>query len=111
MYLIDVVVYSEFMEDHIHHLRKVFCRLREYQLYIKLEEFEFSQRSIKFLGHLISYGEIQMDRRMVEAILDWLVPGKVMELLLFLELASYYLKFIKGYSKMEIPLTNLLKKN
>ena len=71
VYLGDVVVYSESLEDHICHLKKVFCRLREHQLFVKLEKCEFAQRSIKFLGHLISLGEVRMDKGKIKAILDW----------------------------------------
>ena len=39
------------------------------------------------------------------------VPTKVTELWSFLGLANYYRRFIKGYSKMVPPLTDLLKKD
>jgi len=111
VYLDDVVVYSESLEDHLCHLRMVLSRLREHQLYIKLEKCEFAQRSMLFLGHQISKGEVRMDRRKVEAILDWPAPTKVSELRSFLGLANYYRKFIKDYSKKVVPLTDLLKKD
>ena len=43
--------------------------------------------------------------------MEWLVPNKVTELRSFLGLANYYRMFIKGYSKMVSPLTDLLKKD
>ncbi|KAL6319599.1 hypothetical protein AAG906_020676 [Vitis piasezkii] len=46
----------------------------------------------------------------VVVIQDWPGSTKVIELHYFLELANYYRWFIKGYSKIIIPLTNLLKK-
>lgn len=44
-------------------------------------------------------------------VLDWTAPTKLSELRSFLELANYYRRFIKGYSSIVNPLTDLLKKN
>ena len=43
VYLYDIVVYSESLEDHLEHLRKVTSKLREHQLYVKKEKCEFAQ--------------------------------------------------------------------
>lgn len=40
VYLDDIVVYSESLEDHLSHLRKVLTRLREHKLYVKMEKCE-----------------------------------------------------------------------
>ena len=66
---------------------------------------------MKFLGHWVSQGQIRMDEKKVEAILDWPAPTKVADLRSFLGLANYYRKFIKSYSKKVNPLTDLLKKD
>lgn len=53
-----------------------------------------------------------MDKAKIQAILDWEPPKKVTELRSFLGLANYYRRFIKSYSSMASPLTDLLlKKN
>ena len=64
-----------------------------------------------FLGHKVSQGRIHMDERKIQAILDWSAPTKVTELRSFLGLANYYWRFIKDYSKMASPLSDLLKKD
>ena len=110
VYLDDIVIYSPNLEDLLAHLKKVFDRLREHQLYVKMEKCEFAQTEIKFLGHLISKSLIRMDGAKVAAIRDWPAPTKVTELRSFLGLANYYRRFIKGYSKIAYPLTDLLKK-
>ena len=45
----------------------------------------------------------------MQAILDWPRPQSVHDIRSFLGLASYYRKFIKGFSQMAKPLTDLTK--
>ena len=71
----------------------------------------FSHKQITFLGHNISASLISMDENKVQVIREWLEPSKLKELFSFLELANYYKWFINGYSKLMVPLTDLLKKD
>ena len=111
MYLNYIVVYSQSLREHEKHLSLVFQRLRENRLFVKKEKCEFAQRQITFLGHKISEGLIKMDENKVRAIREWSEPSILKELRSFLGLANYYRRFIKGYSKMVAPLTDLLKKD
>jgi len=52
-----------------------------------------------------------MNDHKVKAILDWEPPRLISTLRSFLGLASYYCKFIKNFTKIVAPLTNLLKKS
>ena len=109
VYLDDIVIYSESLEDHLEHLKKVLSKLREHQLYVKKEKCEFARQEILFLVHKVNKGLLMMDERKVQAILDWPPPSKVAELQSFLGLANYYRKYIQGYSKKVSSLTDLLK--
>lgn len=111
VYLDDIVVYSESLQDHVQHLRLVFQTLRENELYVKPEKCSFAQPEVMFLGHKIAGGQISMDSSKVKAIMDWEPPKTVSGLRSFLGLVNYYRRFIKGYSKRAAPLTDLLKKN
>nr|XP_016511041.1 PREDICTED: RNA-directed DNA polymerase homolog [Nicotiana tabacum] len=62
VYLDDIVVYSQTMEEHLEHLRKVLNRLREHEFYAKLSKCSFTQKQIDFLGHVIGEGRIRMDQ-------------------------------------------------
>jgi hypothetical protein len=68
VYLDDIVIYSDSLEEHLSHLRLVFQCLRKDKLYVKKEKFEFCREKITFLGHVINQERIQMDRKKVAAI-------------------------------------------
>ncbi|GKU97925.1 hypothetical protein SLEP1_g10998 [Rubroshorea leprosula] len=110
VYLNDIVVYNETLEEHVQHLRQVFQVLRENELYVKLEKYLFAQQDVMFLGHRVGHGKILMASAKVHAIQEWEPPSSVPELRSFLGLINYYRPFIQGYSARATPLTDLLKK-
>jgi hypothetical protein len=111
VYLDDIVIYSETLEEHVQHVRRVFNRLRENELYAKPSKCSFAQTSISFLGHIIEQGKIRMDAKKVTAIKDWQPPKNVHDVRSFLGLCNYYRRFVKGYSEIALPLTELTKKD
>ncbi|KAI5652374.1 hypothetical protein M9H77_29561 [Catharanthus roseus] len=111
VYLDDIVIYSQTLEEHKEHLRKVFQVLKDNELYVKKEKCSFAQEEVLFLGHKIKGGKLMMEDTKVQAIQRWEPPTKVHELRSFFGLVNYYRRFIKGYSARAAPLTDLLKKN
>uniref|UniRef100_A0A3Q7GPQ7 Reverse transcriptase domain-containing protein n=1 Tax=Solanum lycopersicum TaxID=4081 RepID=A0A3Q7GPQ7_SOLLC len=76
IYLDDIVVNSNSIEDHIEHLRKVFNVLRKNEFCVMREKCSFSHPTVQFLGHTISHDDIRMDGDKVEAIKNWEAPTK-----------------------------------
>ena len=64
-----------------------------------------------FLGHVISEVGISVDPSKVEVVVDWARPTNVSEVKSFLVLASYYRRFVEGFSRIAAPLTQLTRKN
>src|SRR6266540_729090 len=108
VYLDDILVCSDTFDEHMNHLRKVFTKLREANLMIKLKKCKFGQRKIKFLGHTIGTDGLRTDP---ENIINCPVPTDVTGVRKFIGLCNYYRKFIKDLSKLSKPLRQLLKKN
>ena len=110
LYIVDILVYSGSPEEHAEHLRTVLQILREHQLYAKFSKCQFWLDKVDFLGHVISVEGISVDSQKIEAIVNWKLPTNVSEVCSFLGLAGYYRKFVEGFSKIAIPLTNLIEK-
>ena len=85
--------------------------LRECQLYAKFSKCQFWLDKVAFLGHVISAEGVSVDPQKIEAIVNWKPPTNVSKVRSFLGLAGYFKKFVKGFSKIATPLTNLLKKD
>jgi len=60
------------------------------------------------LGHEISKKGIEVDRAKIEVIAKLPMPKCVKDIRSFLRHASFYRRFIKDFSKIARPLTNLL---
>ncbi|KAI2659363.1 Transposon Tf2-8 polyprotein [Labeo rohita] len=109
VYIDDILIYSRNMAEHRQHVQQVLHKLRQYQLYLKLEKCEFHQSSVYFLGYNISAEGVHMDQKKIDAILNWPPPSNVKELQRFLGFANFYRRFIQGYSSITAPLTSLLR--
>jgi hypothetical protein len=105
----DILIYSKNEEEHARHLQIVLTRLREHQLYAKFSKCTFWLEEIQFLGHVLSTKGIVVDPSKVKDILEWKSPTTVHQVRSFLGLASYYHRFIPGFSKIVKPITGLLK--
>jgi len=110
-YLDDILIYSETLDEHIEHVRKVLRALQKKNLLVKLEKCEFHKQSVKFLGFILTINGIQMDEAKVKAVLDWPQPTTVKELQSFLGFVNFYRRFIEGYSRITAPLTNMTRKD
>jgi hypothetical protein len=60
---------------------------------------------------VISGDGIEVDPSKIEAVVKWEWPTNVQEIRNFLGLASYYRRFVEGFSVLSGPLTALTKKN
>lgn len=107
----DILVYSKSAEEHLQHLQHVFSLTREHKLFAKQIKCEFMTTEVAYLGHMLSRQGVAVDQNKVADMLAWPVPQNLKSLRGFLGLSGYYRKFVKGYSVIAKPLTNLLQKD
>jgi hypothetical protein len=111
VYIDDILVFSDNIEDHLQHVREVLSRLAKHGLYAKAEKCEFSVTTTEFLGFIIGADGISMAENKVSAVTSWPEPKKLREIQQFLGFANFYRRFIPGYSRVIAPMTRLLKKD
>jgi hypothetical protein len=110
VFIDDILIFSKNEEEHDEQLRLVLQKLRENQLYAKLNKCEFWLKEVSFLGHIISKGGIFIDPSKVNVVLSWNTPQNDLDIRSFLGLAGYYRRFIEGFSKISMLLIELLEK-
>uniref|UniRef100_A0A3Q1EKL9 Gypsy retrotransposon integrase-like protein 1 n=1 Tax=Acanthochromis polyacanthus TaxID=80966 RepID=A0A3Q1EKL9_9TELE len=109
VYLDDLIVFSDSLEEHEQRLLRVLNRLKEYGLKLSPEKCKFFQTSVKYLGHIVSERGVETDPDKIHALKSWPVPRNLKELKSFLGFAGYYRRFIKGYSAIARPLNELTR--
>jgi hypothetical protein len=106
----DILIYSKTWDEHLAHLEKVLDIMKTQSLYAKESKCEFGMRELLYLGHIISGQGVQVHQERIRAIVDWPTPKNLTELRGFFGLCSYYRRFVKGFSQLGAPLTDLTKK-
>lgn len=111
VYLDDIVVISTTLDEHITQLREVFTRLRKYNLQLQPPKCEFLKHEVRYLGHIITEDGVKPDPEKISCVVNYRTPSNAKEVKSFLGLIGYYRRFVKDFSKIAKPLTNLLKKD
>lgn len=107
IYLDDLIIFSNSFEQHLERLELVLTRFHQCNLKSAHKCF-FLQKRVKFLGHIVSDQGIETDPDKIAKVLDWPTPSNADELRSFLAFAGYYRRFIKDFSKITKPLSDLL---
>ena len=110
IYMDDILIFSKDMEEHHRRTRRVLERMQEHNLFLKAEKCEFDVQEVEFLGSVIRPNEIAMDHDKVKAITEWDPPKTVKQVQAFLGFGNFYRRFIRNFSRVVSPLTELTKK-
>ena len=74
IYLDNIVIYSDILEDHIAHVKLVLDILYKEKLYLSWHKLRFLVPELKLLGHVIDDEGIRMDSDKVNLVLNWKIP-------------------------------------
>ena len=110
VYIDDIIIYSNTIEEHREHIKEVLSLLRENHMRAKKKKCVFFCKQIKFLGSVIGNGGVYPDPEKIAAIRDWPPLHTPHDAMRFLGLAGYYRRFVKDYAKIASPLDEFSSK-
>jgi hypothetical protein len=110
VYLDDILIYSKSRHEHVKHVTMVLKALEKAGMRINGEKSTFHVTEVEYLGFIITRDGVKIDLVKTKAVQEWPQPTNITEVQEFLGFANFYRRFIKGYSGVATPLTNLTKK-
>ena len=108
VYIDDILVYSDTMEEHMEHLRDVLRTVNDAGLKLNPNKCHFAQSEVKYLGHLIGREGIRVDPRKVDAIRNFPKPETKQQMQRFLGILNYLRRFCVNLAKCTDLLFGLL---
>ena len=108
IFMDDFSVMGSSFDNCLENLRAVLTRCEETNLVLNWENCHFMVQEGIVLGHRISARGIEVDQAKIEAIEKLPPPSSVKGIRSFLGHAGFYRRFIKDFSQIAKPLSNLL---
>ena len=104
VYIDDIILFGRSEEEHIATLREVFSRIRQAGMKLKPQKCHLGKREVTFLGHKVSADGIMPDPSNTEKVRKWPEPQTAAEMMSFLGLCGYYMRFVPSYAEVSKPL-------
>ena len=111
VYLDDILIFSPTFERHLADMREVFHRIRASGMLLKPSKCFFGLSTVQYLGHVVTPEGIRPDPAKVIRIRNFPTPRNVSEVRTFLGMAGYYRKFVRNFSIVAAPISNLTAKD
>jgi len=111
IFMDDFSMFESSFDDCMSNMRKVLERCREKNLTLNCKKCHFMVKNGIVLGHIISRDGIEVDKAKTGLIVHLPSPTYVKEMRSILGHADFYRRFIKDFSRIAKPLSNLLAKD
>ena len=107
VFIDDIIIYSRTEAEHIELIDWVLSQLEKAQYFAHPGKCQFMREEVNFLGHVVRRDGVSMQQHKVQAVSDWPMLKSVKDVRSFLGLAGFYRRFVKGFSEIARPLTDL----
>ncbi|KAJ3015068.1 hypothetical protein NUW54_g1142 [Trametes sanguinea] len=108
VYLDDIFVFSDTVEDHERHLGQVFDTLWKAKLFLSRKKCDLFSKSIDCLGHRIDDRGLHADIDKMSRIHNWRTPRSYNEVQKFLGLVNYLTHFLPDLSAYSSLLSDMV---
>ncbi|GFX78490.1 retrovirus-related Pol polyprotein from transposon opus [Trichonephila clavipes] len=105
-----LVIPAKNEQEGLEKLKIIFEVAKKYGLEIKFKKCQFLKKKIEFLGHIVESGTIKPSPTKTLAVRKFPEPTTIKQVQSFLGLTGYFRKYIKDYSKIAKPLSDLTRK-
>ena len=109
-YLDDTIIHSHDLASHFRNLRMVLQAHRKAGLKLQPSKCQLFQNKADYLGYQVSAEGVSPQPEYVRLITDWPIPANKTEARVFLGKVGYYRRFIRHYSKIAKPWTDVIGK-
>jgi len=109
VYFDDILIYSKNEQQHQDHLIQIILVLECEKLFGNLMKCIFFTHEVTFLGCIITGQGIKVDESKLEAIQTWPISQSVHIVRSFHGLASFHRRFIRNFSTIMAPMTEVIK--
>ncbi|GKB35321.1 reverse transcriptase domain-containing protein [Tanacetum coccineum] len=111
VFMDDFLVFGSSFNCHLDNLDKMLARCEKTNLVLNWEKCHFIVKEGIVLGHKISKAGIEVDRAKIDVIAKLPYPTNVKGVRSFLGHTGFYQRFIKDFSMISKPMTQLLMKD
>ena len=99
VYMDDLIIFSDSLEQHTQHIKEVLKALRKAGLTANPTKCEWGGRKLQFLGHEIGSGNISIPKTRTDAMKQFVKPVTKRGIRSFLGAVSFYRKFAKNLAR------------
>jgi len=110
VYLDDVLVFSQTVDDYIRHLREVLLLLENAGLSLKPSKCHLFKQDVEYLGHVVRPGLLLVNQNNIKSLAQALPARNQTKLKSVLGMCNVYRRYIKDYAHIAKPLTKLTSK-
>ncbi|KAJ0879019.1 putative nucleotidyltransferase, Ribonuclease H [Helianthus annuus] len=111
VFMDDFSVFGSSFDSCLRNLDRVLARCEETNLMLNWEKCHFMVHEGIVLGHKISHAGLEVDQAKIDTISKLPPPTSVKSIRSFLGHAGFYRRFIRDFSKIARPMTQLLEKD
>lgn len=109
VYLDDVFIFSDTLEEHVKHLRWVLDLLRKFNMHLSRKKCDILSKRIDCLGHIVDDQGLHADTDKMSRIRNWHAPRNYHEVQQFLGLVQYLAHFMPDVTAYTAPLSSMTR--